>query len=346
MKFILSLLLMLSSLGVALGGDKTPFENIEEAYLETELDGAATNIFADSSDIDARCFSEYLSIYYCLDALSTYDCVFWGTSGCSVYVDPAGETSCTWYGSANCEPYLRCCGENYSCRGEYEGFLRCVREKIFGCNGDVCAPNGGRIESIITPCFSATATVDVLGKGNVEMQDLSLVSKIGTVEKPGIYAPQTPGGRLLVSGALASAYPALQDTHAEELTLMGIATGLSHHDITHMGAAVPRVLCGGISSTFCTQYNANGMAYIFGIGYDYLMWATDSAKPVFVRLLLMAATVPIVLLCVTLEMTVGASMGPMVLLLAAFTGYYYCFYTKRGLSTVVKPIMNGEKKKD
>jgi Hint module len=131
---------------------------------------------------------------------------------------------------------------------------------------------------------------DVLrGVGNARD---TVIQDIRAVEKTGIYAPLTTGGRLLVDGIQVSSYASIQDTSSrdsatqrsavssEYLVIQGSKVQIpiiSHQDYVHMALAPYRMMCRVGGKTLCNTVQSStfsgreGMpSYIsFGIWFNH-----------------------------------------------------------------------------
>ena len=92
----------------------------------------------------------------------------------------------------------------------------------------------------------------------------SAVTKITSVERKGIYAPMTTGGTLVVDGVAASSYILLEEN----------MSFVSDHDLIQIALSPYRMLCKGVSSTYCDirNYNEDGMPYYVQHGLEILRW--------------------------------------------------------------------------
>ena len=66
-----------------------------------------------------------------------------------------------------------CCGN--ACTSQYQAYFQCVADTLGPCGAISCSTGGGG-----GGCFSATSTVQVLGQGSVEMQDLHVGDQVLT----------------------------------------------------------------------------------------------------------------------------------------------------------------------
>jgi Hint module len=130
---------------------------------------------------------------------------------------------------------------------------------------------------------------DVL-RGAGDAKDI-VIQDIRTVEKKGMYAPLTTGGRLLVDGVQVSSYVSIQDTtstdsatqqsavSSEYLVIQGSKVQIpimSHQEYVHMALAPYRMMCRVAGNAICDTTSSSifsgreGMpSYIsFGIWFN------------------------------------------------------------------------------
>jgi len=101
------------------------------------------------------------------------------------------------------------------------------------------------------------------------------VTKIQTVTRKGVYAPLTPSGSIVVNGIVASTYVSMQD-HAVEYA--EFSNGAKIPFLTqemggHMSMSPMRMLCMGVSSSFCEVHDEDGLMPWVRFGYSFLQWA-------------------------------------------------------------------------
>jgi len=85
------------------------------------------------------------------------------------------------------------------------------------------------------------------------------VLDVNWVERAGVYTPLTSDGTILVDGIAASSYISLQAHANEYVEVDGFfaVLGLSQHLHIHMGLSPLRLLCMGVSSSFCDNAHDN-----------------------------------------------------------------------------------------
>lgn len=136
----------------------------------------------------------------------------------------------------------------------------------------------------------------------------SKVTKISSVKRTGIYAPLTTGGSLVVDGVQASSY--IRFSTKED-------GALSDHSLIHMSLSPYRMLCSGVSARFCDTDNngEDGMPHYVRYGLNLLHWVSDSG--IAVQFVAWPAIVAVSGSFWLLELLFGASMAPLMVLLAA-----------------------------
>jgi hypothetical protein len=205
--------------------------------------------------------------------------------------------------------------------------------------------------SVSVKCFSEVASVDVLGKGSVQMKNLEVgdriftgesyqsvyafghretdtkahflqvetdkgssleitgnhlmfvdgkssavraesikvgdslggnkVTKVGVVERTGLYAPFTTDGKLIVDGVKVSSYAPPEEADGHFLF------GGRLQEFSHFGVSPFRLLCTGFSSGLCHDYNEEGMPSVLA----FLKGASDwfLAQPFYTQIVAIAA---------------------------------------------------------
>lgn len=139
----------------------------------------------------------------------------------------------------------------------------------------------------------------------------SAVTKVSTIVREGIYAPFTAEGTVVVDGVVASSYISLQENAKEYVELQGgIATMFSQHDYVHLGLSPFRLMCMGISSSFCSDYNEDGIPSYPAFAIRLNEWA--HSQNVVVQSLVLLAVLLLTGVCMLLENTFGATWAPVV----------------------------------
>ena len=143
----------------------------------------------------------------------------------------------------------------------------------------------------------------------------SPVTKIGRIEKAGLYVPLTESGTLVVNGVKASSYITLQEG-SDNVELQGGFQLMSQHDFVHLMLSPFRMMCmGGVSSAACHSYNENGMPHYIGYGLELAEWANQ--LPLLLQGVLFAAFVFLARAFMLFEGLFGASYGPTMMLASA-----------------------------
>ncbi|CAB9526892.1 expressed unknown protein [Seminavis robusta] len=320
------------------------------------------------------------SVTSCLEQISTGGEAFWnGQCPDADYNAPIpGPVECACIQDVHCDWFPSCCD---ACASITRVWIECINVNSdldlycpdLSCSGDSSGGGGdtsGEAAPTPTPassCFSATASVEVLGKGQVEMQKLKVgdkvltttetdeaeyqpvyafghrspttlgrflqittdtdsleitgehllyvadkshpvhcdgtanqVKKIKTVMKEGLYAPLTPGGKLVINGIQTSAYIALQKDDQELFTTLNGLITIPHSSYIHLYLAPLRVVCLGISSMPCQLMHEHGMPLYIKWGIDVINMATDTPIGIFLSGF------------VAVEALFGATLGPLI----------------------------------
>lgn len=137
------------------------------------------------------------------------------------------------------------------------------------------------------------------------------VTKVGSVEKQGLYDPLTPSGKIVVDGLIASTYIALQEND-EHVTLGGFK--MSHEDLVHLTLAPMRVVCMGITDAPCRLTNEEGIPLYIRWGIDVIQMATEGS--IFASVFLFVIMFPLFLAFAVVEALFGASNAPLALFAA------------------------------
>ena len=99
----------------------------------------------------------------------------------------------------------------------------------------------------------------------------TLVSKIESVVRQGVYAPFTPSGKLIVDGITVSSYVAFQDSAV--LKLGGsIETPFSYHWMAHTFNFPHRFYCQYVASCTEEQYTEDGVSTWVTVPFHVAMW--------------------------------------------------------------------------
>ena len=117
----------------------------------------------------------------------------------------------------------------------------------------------------------------------------AVVTKIGTVQRSGLYAPLTASGKVLVNGISASSYISLQKG-ADRVELKGGLKMMSQHDFVHVMVSPFRIMCNKMSSpsSLCHNYSADtGMPKMIESSIRFAKWC-DHKLPLPLQALLFA----------------------------------------------------------
>jgi len=145
---------------------------------------------------------------------------------------------------------------------------------------------------------------DSLAAGDV-LQGLvrMTVTKIQTVERQGLYA-----------GVKTSSYISLQAGNSAVQLQNGISLlRMSQHDYIHAGLSPMRLLCMGISSSYCSTDNESGIPFYARLSIAVNEWI--NAKPVMVQAVAFASVLVLIGSSAAVETVFGPSLAPLALLL-------------------------------
>lgn len=95
----------------------------------------------------------------------------------------------------------------------------------------------------------------------VESQKQVTVSMVETATKKGLYMPLTPGGKIVVNGVLASNYISISDTAPGVVEHSQMFFPMNEQTLSHWWMAPIRMLCMGVSSSFCSSGYEGSSAY-------------------------------------------------------------------------------------
>lgn len=139
------------------------------------------------------------------------------------------------------------------------------------------------------------------------------VTKIQTVTRKGVYAPLTPSGSIVVNGIVASSYVSMQD-HAVEYA--EFSNGVKIPFLTqemgcHMSMSPMRMLCMGVSSSFCEVHDEEGLMPWVRFGHILLHWGMGFN--VFVQAFLCGLYFLVLAGINIVELVFGATWSPLIL---------------------------------
>jgi Hint module len=158
-------------------------------------------------------------------------------------------------------------------------------------------------------------------------EDAASVTEITKIRREGIYAPLTMhSGTVVVDGVVASSYVTLDASNPNKQQL------LNDHQLVHMALSPYRLLCNGVSHTFCETriYMDNGMPHYAHYGMQLLNWLLSSHW-IITQWIGLSMIVLVTGTFQLLEMVFGASLTPLFVLLVA-TMYHR---NKTSKSTVI-----------
>ena len=88
---------------------------------------------------------------------------------------------------------------------------------------------------------------------HVEDQENVKVISVEKATKTGLYMPLTPSGTIVVNGLLASNYISISDTHPGVVEHSQMFFPMNEQTLSHWWMSPARMLCMGVSSTFCSD---------------------------------------------------------------------------------------------
>eukprot|EP00797_Seminavis_robusta_P034033 Sro802_g204590.1 Desert hedgehog protein (243) ;mRNA; r:9890-10626 len=132
------------------------------------------------------------------------------------------------------------------------------------------------------------------------------VKKIKTVMKEGLYAPLTPGGKLVIN-----AYIAPQKDDQELFTTLNGLITIPHSSYIHLYLAPLRVVCLGISSMPCQLMHEHGMPLYIKWGIDVINMAHRYSN-VYAELIFFVISGIFLSGFVAVEALFGATLGPLI----------------------------------
>ncbi|CAB9529809.1 Protein hedgehog [Seminavis robusta] len=145
------------------------------------------------------------------------------------------------------------------------------------------------------------------------------VTKISSIKKKGVYMPLTPSGKLVVNGIVASAYVSILEEEAPKITALKTYFGLhSDETIIHWWLSPYRMICMGISSSFCTDnaHNEEGIMNWLLVGRQLAL--LGEKQIVMVQVMVFAVPLFTVFSIFNLvEFLFGAGLAPTMLALTA-----------------------------
>jgi len=174
------------------------------------------------------------------------------------------------------------------------------------------------VEGKANPVRADSIKVGDVLRGNHDTQ--VTVSKIQTVTRSdGIYAPLTPSGSIMVDGIQASTYVALQTKGGNEYPefVNGVTLPVSQHFGIHMGSSIFRMMCMGVSSSFCASHDDDGLLWWAGYGMRLAEYLEETS--VFTQLIALVLALACAAPIFAMEVLFGARYAPLIMA-AGFIG--------------------------
>ena len=96
---------------------------------------------------------------------------------------------------------------------------------------------------------------------NVEGEKQITVTLIEGTQKKGLYMPLTPSGQIVVNNVLASNYISISDTAPGVVEHSQMFFPMNEQTLSHWWMSPVRMLCMGVSSSFCSNGSEGSSAY-------------------------------------------------------------------------------------
>lgn len=124
------------------------------------------------------------------------------------------------------------------------------------------------------------------------------VTKIGAVERNGLYAPLTTDGNLVVDGVKASSYISLDQIEDHAFLGKHIQT------FSHFGISPFRLMCTGFSPNMCQDYNEDGIPRALAFLNEFLSQIMD--QPCYVQAIAIVSYFLLAAMAWTMEYVMAA----------------------------------------
>ena len=131
----------------------------------------------------------------------------------------------------------------------------------------------------------------------------AIVTKIGSVQKMGVYAPLTMDGKIVVDGVKASNYVSLHQIDADSII------GRNLHTFSHVGIAPFRLLCTRVSTAACESYNEeDGIPHALVSMHQFFDWFMN--LPSFFQALMLVAYLAVASVTWMVELALNPALVP------------------------------------
>jgi hypothetical protein len=169
---------------------------------------------------------------------------------------------------------------------------------------------------------SAIKVGDALQTANSDSP--SIVTKISSVERKGIWNPITADGTIWVDGIVASNYNVLFRANDDGDVEVAGAKVMSHHDFLHLLMTPYRAVCLGLSLSFCeTKHEFNGYSQLGNHILQFFHQQSGAAQDTIIFVFVLIAFV---------FQLLSLAMNPLVAIgLFLGSGSYYFFAKKNKL---------------
>ncbi|CAB9520843.1 Hint module [Seminavis robusta] len=170
--------------------------------------------------------------------------------------------------------------------------------------------------------------------GKLQVGDLVLsngstkeVTKITYTKKEGVYMPLTPSGKIEVDGIVASAYVSLREEAPSTIETTTNIFGMTEQALSHWWLAPYRMLCLGVSSSFCretgsTNHSDDGILPWLGVGLQFAHFSESVGFWVRSVVIGVPTFLAFGFLAAIETLLGGPSVAPLGLLLAGVCAYY------------------------
>ena len=134
----------------------------------------------------------------------------------------------------------------------------------------------------------------------------SVVKRTTSIERTGLYAPFTESGTLMVDGIKASSYISVQEDAKDSIRL------LSDQNLAHVMLSPFRMMCMGVSSELCQNYNEDGVPPVIAFGLKLSQYC--NSLNALAQLLLLSTLLLMAGAFMIVESVFGATFAPTALL--------------------------------
>ena len=149
----------------------------------------------------------------------------------------------------------------------------------------------------------------------------TLVTKISKIDRPGLYAPLTRDGTILVNGVVVSNYVAVQNNDGSVQLAANadqhIVLPLHQADLAHMALSPLRLICESVSPKFCEATfhdSRTGMHKFVANWLDFVAWSEKQPLLLQIILLVLGSSLTSIFWALELTLIAGStSIGALLL---------------------------------